>query len=175
MTIWQEWESRAFDHQRAAANKHEAPHTRNGDGDIVGRLAIPRLHVSAMVREGTGARTLNVALGHIPGTAFPGEPGNTGVAGHRDTLFRSLKRVAANDEITFETADATYVYRVASTQIVKPEDVQVLDPGPTRELTLVTCFPFEYVGAAPDRFIVKAVLVTQTAGIQPSHYSRKRY
>jgi sortase A len=122
-----------------------------------------------MVREGSDERTLSLALGHIPGTALPGQPGNIGVAGHRDTLFRSLRNVAANDEITFETRGATYVYRVKATQIVKPEDVEVLDPGPTRELTLVTCYPFEYVGSAPDRFIVKAQLLSQNAGDNDIH------
>jgi LPXTG-site transpeptidase (sortase) family protein len=124
---------------------------------------VPRLHVRAMVREGESDHTLSIALGHIPGTALPGQQGNVGIAGHRDSLFRGLKKVAANDEITFETASASYVYRVESTQIVKPEDVGVLKPGPVPELTLVTCYPFEYVGSAPDRFIVKARLVSQLA------------
>jgi LPXTG-site transpeptidase (sortase) family protein len=114
-----------------------------------------------MVREGDSDRTLSIALGHIPGTAFPGQQGNVGIAGHRDTLFRGLKNIAPGDEITFETPRASYVYRVKTTQIVKPEQTEVLKPGPDRELTLVTCFPFEYVGAAPDRFIVKARLVSQ--------------
>ncbi len=164
--VWQKWQNREFDRQRATPqqNQENSAETRIENGGIVGRLAIPRLHVRAMVREGTGERTLSLALGHIPGTALPGKQGNTGVAGHRDTLFRSLRNVAANDEITFETPSATYVYRVESTQIVKPEDVEVLDPGPTRELTLVTCFPFDYVGSAPDRFIVKAQLVSEDAG-----------
>jgi sortase A len=160
--VWQQRQERAFDRQLAVPRNR--PETHIGNGGIVGRLAIPRLRVRAMVREGTGERTLSLALGHIPGTALPGQLGNTGVAGHRDTLFRSLRNVAANDEITFETTRGTYVYRVESTQVVKPEDVAVLDPGPTRELTLVTCFPFEYVGSAPDRFIVKAQLVSESPG-----------
>jgi len=129
----------------------------------VGRLAIPRLHVRAMVREGDSDHTLRIALGHIPGTAYPGQIGNVGIAGHRDSLFHGLKDVAADDEITFETPRASYVYRVESTQIVKPDHTEVLKPGPTRELTLVTCFPFEYVGSAPDRFIVKARLISDNA------------
>jgi sortase A len=161
-TVWQKWQSREFDRQRATPQISTQPHVKTGD--IVGRLSIPRLNVRTMVREGVGERTLSLALGHIPSTALPGHPGNIGIAGHRDTLFRGLRNVAVNDEITFETPRATYVYRVEATQIVKPEDVQVLDPGPTRELTLVTCYPFEYVGSAPDRFIVKAQLIAENAG-----------
>ena len=161
LTIWQSWQSREFDQSRAAPQNKPQVHIANGG--IVGRLTIPRLHVKAMVREGDSDRTLSIALGHIPGTAFPGQKGNVGIAGHRDSLFRGLRNVAANDEITFETPRANYTYRVESTQIVKPEHTEVLNPGPTNELTLVTCFPFEYVGAAPDRFIVKARLVSELA------------
>ncbi len=123
---------------------------------LVGRLVIPRLHLGAIVREGDGQRTLSLALGHIPGTAFPGQSGNVGVAGHRDTLFRSLRSIERNDWIQFQTLGGTYDYRVESTEVVKPSDVGVLAPGRYPELTLVTCYPFYYLGAAPDRFIVKA-------------------
>ncbi len=172
LTIWQAWQNRQFDQRRAAAPAQTQAQTqtpaqpRFKDGAIVGRLAVPRLHIRAMVREGDSDQTLSVALGRIPGTALPGQQGNVGIAGHRDTLFRGLKHVTANDEITFETPDANYVYRVEGTQIVKPEDVGVLKPGPASELTLVTCYPFEYVGSAPDRFIVKARLVSQLASQQ---------
>lgn len=153
---------------RAAAHRVEpqpnatpkVPALRDG---VVGRLTIPRLHLSAIVREGVGEDTLRVALGHIPDTALPGEPGNVGIAGHRDTLFRKLRRVHKNDEIVFETLRGKYVYRVQSTQVVNPQDVSVLDPKPSRDLTLVTCYPFYYVGSAPDRFIVSAREVTERA------------
>ncbi len=123
---------------------------------LVGRLVIPRLHLGEIVREGDGQSTLSLALGHIPGTALPGQAGNVGVAGHRDTLFRSLRSIERNDQIQFQTLDGSYDYRVESIEIVKPNDVRVLAPGRYPELTLVTCYPFYYVGAAPDRFIVKA-------------------
>jgi sortase A len=123
---------------------------------ILGRLTIERLHLSAMVREGDGEHTLSLALGHIPGTALPGQTGNIGIAGHRDTLFRGLRNVRKADLIEFETLAGSYVYKVASIEIVKPQKVSVLDPGPYPELTLVTCYPFYYIGSAPDRFIVKA-------------------
>lgn len=123
---------------------------------LVGRLVIPRLHLGEIVREGDGEGTLSLALGHIPGTALPGQGGNVGVAGHRDTLFRGLHSIGKNDRIQFQTLAGSYDYRVESIEIVKPGDVGVLAPGLHPQLTLVTCYPFRYIGPAPDRFIVKA-------------------
>ena len=123
---------------------------------VVGRLSIPRLDLHAMVREGVDETTLGLALGHIPGTALPGESGNVGVAGHRDTLFRELREIRRNDLIRFETSTGNHEYRVENTKVVTPRDVSVLAAHQSPELTLVTCYPFYYVGAAPDRFIVKA-------------------
>jgi sortase A len=134
-----------------------------GTGDLIGRLAIPRLKLQAIVREGAGAGTLDLALGHIPGTAFPGQQGNVGVAGHRDSLFRGLGQIRKTDRIEFQTLSGKYAYEVESTSIVKPQKVSVLDPGQYPEITLVTCYPFHYVGSAPNRFIVKARLVSQNA------------
>jgi sortase A len=136
-----------------------SPAVRNGE--LVGRLIIPRLHLRATVREGAGEDTLAVALGHIPGTAWPGQNGNVGVAGHRDTLFRALRKIAKQDQIQFQTLAGSYQYEVESTAIVPPGDMGVLAPGEQPEITLVTCYPFDYVGSAPDRFVVKARLVSQ--------------
>jgi LPXTG-site transpeptidase (sortase) family protein len=130
------------------------PTVRNGER--LGRLVIPRLGVSAIVREGVGEDTLGVALGHIPGTALPGVDGNVGVAGHRDTLFRSLRKIRRDDVIEFETLNGTFRYQVEGTRIVTPKDVDVLAASSRPEMTLVTCYPFYYVGPAPDRFVVKA-------------------
>jgi sortase A len=135
-------------------------------GALLGRLMIPRLNVRAVVREGADHDTLDVALGHIPGTAMPGQAGNVGVAGHRDTLFRGLRHVAKNDVIQFQTPAGNYSYQVESTGIVTPKDVGVLKPGREPEMTLVTCYPFNYVGPAPDRFIVKARLLTPPSATQ---------
>lgn len=132
---------------------------------LIGRIEIPRLHLRAIVREGAGANTLSLTAGHIPGTAFPGQTGNVAVAAHRDTLFRGMGAIRKNDVIEFDTPNKRYVYEVASTQIVPPEDVGVLQPGPYSELTLVTCYPFNYIGPAPERFIVKARELSQ----QPVH------
>ena len=135
---------------------HLPPTQAQKTGSVLGRLEIPRLHLSSMVREGAGETTLAIALGHIPGTAIPGQNGNVGVAGHRDKLFRGLKDIKSNDLVKFETLSGTYTYRVETTNIVTPRDVGVLKPGQNPELTLVTCYPFYYVGSAPQRFIVKA-------------------
>jgi sortase A len=135
-----------------------APRARPAPGSIVGRVEVPRLGVSAVVRAGSDARTLQLAVGHIPGTALPGEPGNVGLAGHRDTFFRRLREITPDDEIRLVTADGTFVYRVARTNVVEPSDVWVLDPTSHPSLTLVTCYPFTYVGSAPQRFIVRAEL-----------------
>jgi sortase A len=121
-------------------------------------VEIPRLNVSVVVRAGSDARTLQLAVGHISGTALPGEPGNVGLAGHRDTFFRRLQNIRPDDEIKVTTPDGFFTYRVQRTVIVKPRDVWVLDPTDRPTLTLVTCYPFSYVGSAPQRFIVRASL-----------------
>jgi LPXTG-site transpeptidase (sortase) family protein len=133
----------------------------------LGRIEIPRLHLQAIVREGTGDATLDIALGHIAGTALPGQNGNVAVAGHRDKLFRGLKDIAPGDQIVFETPAAKFAYQVEGTQIVKPANVGVLKAGLYPELTLVTCYPFTYIGSAPDRFIVKARQIEQVAISKP--------
>ncbi len=129
---------------------------------LIGRLSIPRLQVKTTVREGTSERTLSLATGHIRGTTLPGQNGNVGVAGHRDTFFQGLADIRLSDVVEFETRDARYGYEVVSTDVVRPDAVEVLRPGRYPELTLVTCYPFDYIGSAPERFIVKARQVSQT-------------
>ena len=126
------------------------------EGGVVGRLEIPRIRVSVMVVEGVGSGDLELGAGHIPGTALPGESGNVGIAAHRDTFFRPLRSIRRDDTITVRTIAGAYCYCVVSTKVVTPEDVQVLYPTRRDSLTLVTCFPFDYVGSAPMRFIVRA-------------------
>ncbi|HYM12742.1 MAG TPA: class D sortase [Bryobacterales bacterium] len=134
------------------------------EGSVIGRIDIPRIGVSVMVVEGVQARNLKVAAGHIPGTALPGEEGNVGIAGHRDTFFRKLREVRASDVITLTTLYGSYQYSVESTRVVEPGDVQVLRPSSAAILTLVTCYPFYYVGSAPGRFIVRARQISGPAG-----------
>ncbi len=140
----------------------EAPPARQA---VIGRLEIPRLKLAVMVREGADESTLSRAVGHIPGTALPGRIGNVGLAGHRDTFFRKLMNIRADDIIELETTAGTYRYVVNSTRIVTPRDVSVLKASGGETLTLVTCYPFYYVGSAPKRFIVHATQV----GPSPQH------
>jgi sortase A len=123
---------------------------------LIGHLTIPRLHLDTTVREGVHETTLSLAAGHVPSTSLPGDKGNVGVAGHRDTLFLGLRDIQDKDVIQFETLKGIYIYQVESTKIVKPTDVAVLKAGRYPQLTLVTCYPFNYIGSAPQRFIVKA-------------------
>lgn len=147
----------------AAGQGNEPAHRVPARGEVVGRIEIPRLRVSAVVKAGSDARTLQLAVGHIPGTALPGEPGNVGLAGHRDTFFRRLRDIRADDEIRVTTPDGVYAYRVERTVVVEPADVWVLDPTEEPTLTLVTCYPFTFVGSAPQRFIVRATGASSAA------------
>jgi sortase A len=121
-------------------------------------LRIPRLRIEVPVLGGTDDVSLNRAVGHIEETATPGTDGNSGIAGHRDGFFRGLKDIAPGDALHLETPGGIQVYRVERIWVVEPEDVSVLDPTPARSITLVTCYPFYFVGPAPRRFIVRAVL-----------------
>jgi sortase A len=134
---------------------------------VIGRLEIPRLQLAVMVREGADEGTLSRAVGHIPGTALPGNIGNVGLAGHRDTFFRALRNIHSDDIIELQTTAGTYRYMVKSTRIVTPRDVSVLNASGGETLTLVTCYPFYYVGSAPKRFIVHATQIGANPQRQP--------
>lgn len=131
-------------------------------GETIGRIEIPRLQISAMVRQGVDDGTLSRAVGHVPYTALPGSSGNVGLAAHRDTFFRNLRGVKVGDDITIVTPEGKWQYQVDSLNIVTPRNVEVLQPTPEPALTLVTCYPFNYVGSAPDRFIVRARQVSES-------------
>jgi sortase A len=128
---------------------HARPKRTLREGDLFGRIEIPRLNMSVMVMEGVSDRTLRLGAGHIPGTPL-------GIAGHRDSFFRPLKDIKMGDTIKFATIDGTTEYHVTSTKIVGPKDTYVLDGNSNDQMTLVTCFPFYYIGSAPKRFIVEA-------------------
>jgi sortase A len=127
-------------------------------GTMLGRLEAPSVKLSTAVLEGSDDATLSRGSGHIEDTPFPGQPGNVGIAGHRDTTFRALRNIHLGDALEFKTADRVYRYRISKTMIVGPDDVYVLDPTEKPALTLVTCYPFEFVGHAPRRFIIRAEL-----------------
>jgi sortase A len=125
-------------------------------GSPLGRIEISSIGLAAMIMEGIDGRTLRHAVGHVPGTPLPGQQGNVVITGHRDTFFRGLRNIHKDDEITLTTLHGSYRYRVDSTQVVEPKDTEVLDNSVDDILTLVTCYPFYFVGPAPKRFIVRA-------------------
>jgi LPXTG-site transpeptidase (sortase) family protein len=126
------------------------------EGDVLGRVDIPRLGVSVAILQGTSSRVLRLGAGHIAGTPRPGEVGNSGIAGHRDTFFRELRDLRANDEIQLQTATGLFKYEVDWVKVVAPDDVSVLAASTDSVLTLVTCYPFQFLGSAPKRFVVRA-------------------
>jgi len=130
------------------------------NGTVIARLEAPAVNLSTAVLEGSDDDILNRAAGHIEETAFPGERGNVGIAGHRDTIFRPLRRLRVGDALNISTSDHVYRYRISKTMIVAPEDVYVLNPTNRPTLTLVTCYPFDFIGHAPKRYIIKAELTT---------------
>jgi len=127
-----------------------------GEGDLIGRIKIRRIGVSALILQGVGNQTLRRGVGHVPGTPLPERGGNVGLAGHRDSFFRGLKDIRKDDTIELTTLDGTFEYQVDWTEVVSPEDTGVLADEGAPALTLVTCYPFHYVGSAPKRFIVRA-------------------
>lgn len=137
-----------------SAQAHAPVNVRTGG--LVGMLDVPRLKLTTPVIEGDDDRTLNRAVGHLPDTPFPWQDGNSAIAGHRDGLFRPLKDIKVGDEIRFRTSRAQFRYRVVETSIVQPDDVSVLHARSHQSLTLITCYPFSFVGNAPKRFIIHA-------------------
>lgn len=136
-------------------------------------LRIPKIHLEVPVLDGTDALTLNHAAGRVEGTALPGQAGNIGIAAHRDTFFRDLGKLRAGDSIELETSAGAATYVVDGTMIVEPTDLSVLDPRPQSSLTLITCYPFSYIGRAPKRYIVTALLNPPDRG-QAATYQHSR-
>ena len=160
--------------QRAALERMRlaAPHVVNASavlaaGSAIGALDIPRLGLSAMIAEGDDDATLEVAIGHLPDTPLPWQEGNSAIAGHRDTFFRPLQHIRVGDELRVSTANGNFRYQVQQTMVVGPNDVWVLDATERPTLTLITCYPFRYVGKAPRRFIVRAERTTTTEAATP--------
>jgi sortase A len=161
MYAYERVEARRFQAEQSAAFERDAQSRLAPGavrrGGLVGMLDVPRLQLSTPVIEGDDSRTLKRAVGHLPDTPMPWTAGNSAIAGHRDGLFRPLKDVEIGDEIRFRTTREEYRYRVTKTAIVMPDDLSVLARQPdSATLTLITCYPFYYVGAAPQRFVVHA-------------------
>jgi LPXTG-site transpeptidase (sortase) family protein len=121
-----------------------------------GRIEIARIGLDAAIREGIDAHTLNIAVGHVPGTARPGDRGNVVLTGHRDSFFRALRKVRAGDTVKVLWGEGPILYLVESTTVVERDATQVMDPSEDHVLTLITCYPFGFIGRAPQRFIVRA-------------------
>jgi sortase A len=138
-----------------------APAAAPATGSWVARLDAPTVRLSATVLEGSDEATLDRGAGHLEDTPLPGQPGNVGIAGHRDTTFRAVRHLRTGDPLELTTRDRVYRYLITRTFIVDPKDVYVLDPGEQPMLTLVTCYPFEFIGHAPRRYIIQAVLVDE--------------
>jgi sortase A len=156
--LYQETANRTLDKQIAAQKQRRASVSAvvAKQGDVLGRIEIPRLGLVVAILEGTSTRTLGLGVGHIEGTALPGEIGNAVIAGHRDTYFRALKDIRTNDEIQIQTATSLSRYEVDRVRIVTPDDTGILASSAGSGITLVTCFPFHFIGAAPNRFVVHA-------------------
>jgi sortase A len=135
------------------------------EGGLIGEIEVPRLGMKAIVVQGDTENLLRRAVGHLPQTAMPDQPGNVALAGHRDGLFRPLRNIQPGDFIKLRTAAREYQYEVQWTAIVSPSALRVIEPTSEPSLTLVTCFPFYYVGAAPERFIVRARKISVAARI----------
>lgn len=158
--IYQRRQSWKFEQEVAAPKVIKTPIVEEAvdlrEGDLVGKLEVPRVGISVMVLHGIDENTLIVGAGHVPGTPLPGAEGNVAIAAHRDTFFRKLEGILPGDSIQVATVRRTYEYVVDSTEIVDPENTQVMESRARPELTLITCYPFYFVGAAPKRFIVHA-------------------
>ncbi len=125
---------------------------------LIGKLEAPRIGLNVMVREGVDEGTLRLAAGHLPSTALPGEPGNLVILGHRDTFFRSLRELEQGDVVTVSTAQGHFAYEIESIQVVEPDGIDLTAPNSEAVATFITCFPFNYVGPAPRRFLARARL-----------------
>jgi sortase A len=138
------------------------------EGDVLGEISVPRLQLEAVVVQGDSADDLKRAVGHLSNTALPGEHGNVALAAHRDTFFRPLRDIRVGDEIKFRTQERSFHYVVESMEVVAPTDVSVLQPSTGHDLTLLTCYPFHYIGRAPKRLVVFAREVEAMSDLRPN-------
>jgi sortase A len=167
-SVWTSWHSQTIAEQQWDRQIAHRPATQQapasiGKGEILARLSIDRLDSRWVVLEGAGRGELKRGPGHLSDSALPGAAGNCVIAGHRDTQFRVLRNVKLGEKISIETGGRTFIYRVTGRRVVAPTDTESLDPTATPTLTLVTCYPFYYVGPAPKRFVIRAELVSRPA------------
>lgn len=167
--IYQAWRGRELDRALNSLPAYPSTHRRPNyeQGSAIGRLEIPRIGLSVVVLEGSDTDTLRLGVGRVKNSAFPSESGNVVLAGHRDTFFRSLREIRKGDRISLRTPEGTFPYTVDWTEVVNPTDTSVISPTRAPALTLVTCYPFYYVGSAPQRFIVRALPAEATNSAAP--------
>lgn len=151
----------------ARADPHAIEATPIPEGGVIGEIQVRRLGLKAIVVQGDSEKLLGYAVGHLPETALPGKAGNVGLAGHRDGLFRPLRNVRPGDSIILRTKNRDFQYQVEWTAVVPPTAVGVIKPTSESALTLITCFPFSFIGPAPERFVVRARAVSPRASSAP--------
>jgi sortase A len=162
---WGDPDRSLWSHERVKAWTlvSSVPEVRSSSGPL-GVLKIPKIHLEVPILEGTDDPALDYGVGHVEGTALPGENGNIALAGHRDGFFRGLKDVVVGDAMELETVHGSEAFVVENIWLVTPNDVWVLDPTPKESITLVTCYPFYFVGSAPQRYIVRATRAPAAGG-----------
>jgi sortase A len=164
---YQAVETATFEASEASAEPGPAVTEPVADGRVIGEIELPRIGLKAIVVQGDSGKLLRRAVSHLPETALPGRAGNVALAGHRDGLFRPLRDVLPGDTITLRTPERDFQYEVEWTAVVPPSAVGVIQPTSERKLTLITCYPFYYLGAAPERFIVRAREAGQSGQSSP--------
>jgi sortase A len=166
LSAWRYQHNAKAELSREATVERSAPALKPpAHGELIGRIEIPRLKLSAAVAEGDDDKTLAKAVGHLPETPLPWHRhGNMALAAHRDGLFRRLEHIRPNDEVRVVTPRGDFFYSVRRTRIVEPDDVSVIAHTAAPTITLITCYPFSFVGNAPQRFVVQAELVGDVTG-----------
>jgi sortase A len=156
--VYQALEMKKFNQAGPLAEPHIL-----AEGEVIGEIQVPRLGLNAIVVQGDSPDSLTRAVGHLSDSALPGEWGNVALAGHRDTFFRPLRDIRLGDGIHFKTRKRTFEYRVESIEVVAPTDIRVLESSTGHDLTLLTCYPMNYIGPAPNRLVVRAREIQRTA------------
>lgn len=144
-------------------DRSASPARTVANGELLGEIAFPSLDQRYAIVEGTGNGPLKLGAGHYVGSPLPGEDGNSVLAGHRDTVFRSLGQLKAGDRIEVETASGRFTYEVTGRRIVDEDDADAVQASAEPLLTLITCYPFTYVGPAPERLLLTAKLIDEEA------------
>jgi len=162
LSYWQgysaveEWDERDFQEDK---KDMERPWGQMDIGDLIGNLAIPELEASIPIYHGASEEELKKGIGHVANSMLPGEGGNIVLSGHRDTVFRRLGELEVGDSLHVENGGQSYHYKIKRIRIVKANNTTVLVPKPKETLTVTTCYPFRFIGSAPERYVLEAVRI----------------